>query len=475
VTDSNTANNSNPPVVTLVGPGPDLAIFKSHTGNFQAGQLGTYKITVENDGQASTTGPITVVDTLPNGLLYYSTSGQGWTCSAVGQTVTCTRNAAMVVGAISEIKLNVFVTDKAYPSVTNRATVSTPGDDVIPATMASGGSRVLGKADASSVSGSGANNVALDPTVVENGVGIYGAPYPASAAVSDQKAGSILVFPVYTSDAVNGTTQNTRIALTNSDLTRSVAVHLFFVDGTSCSISDSYICLTANQTTSFLASDIDPGTTGYIVAMAVNAQGCPIVFNALMGDEYVKFSTGHAANLSAEAISALPGLLNLTCSPALGSVTVNFDGVMYNALPRVLAADSIGSRADGNDTMLIVNRIGGNLGIGAATLGTLFGQLFNDTESGLSFQLSAGCQYRNSITGNTPRTTPRFEQFIPAGRTGWMKLWGGSDIGIVGAQLNHNSNASTSAGAFNQGHNLHALTLTTSATIALPIFPPSCQ
>jgi uncharacterized repeat protein (TIGR01451 family) len=214
-------------VVTLVGPGPDLAIFKSHTGNFQAGQIGTYKITVENDGQASTTGQITVVDTLPNGLLYYSTAGQGWTCSAVGQTVTCTRNAALVVGAISEITLNVFVTDKAYPSVTNRATVSTPGDDVIPATLSSGGSRVLGKADASSVSGSGANNVALDPTIVENGVGIYGAPYPASAAVSDQKAGSILVFPVYTSDATGGTTQNTRIALTNSDPERSVAVPPF--------------------------------------------------------------------------------------------------------------------------------------------------------------------------------------------------------------------------------------------------------
>ena len=54
-------------------------------------------------------------------------------------------------------------------------------------------------------------------------------------------------------------------------------------------------------------------------------------------------------------------------------MTINFDGVMYNPLPRVLALDSVGSRADGNDTLLIVDRIGGNLGTGAATLGTLFG------------------------------------------------------------------------------------------------------
>jgi hypothetical protein len=142
----------------------------------------------------------------------------------------------------------------------------------------------------------------------------------------------------------------------------------------------------------------------------------------------------------------------------------------------VLALDNIGSRADGNDTLLIVDRIGGNLGTGCATIGTLFGLLYNDTETGISFQIGAGAgQYRASITNNTPRTTPRFEQFIPAGRSGWMKLYGGTDIGIVGAALNHNPNASDSAGAFSQGHNLHKLTLTTSATLALPVFPPSCQ
>jgi len=452
-TDPNLGNNTTPVVVVVIVSGVDLAITKSHTGNFQVGHSGTYRLSVENVSQFPTTGTITVTDTLPNGLIYQSATGQGWTCSAAGQIVTCTRNAPLQSGAISEITLQVFVTSVAYPSVINTATVSTPGDM------------------------NASNNTATDPTVVENGQGVQGDPFPPTSPISDQKPGSILIYPVYTSDAVNGNSQNTRLTLTNTDPARAVAVHLFFVDGTSCSVADSYICLTAQQTTSFLASDIDPGTTGYVIAVAVNDQGCPIIFNQLIGDEYVKFATGHQANLGAEAVAALPGLLNVPCTLNTGTVALNFDGVMYNALPRVLADDSIGSKADGNDTMLIVDRIGGNLSTGASTLGTLFGILYDDAEVGVSFSLSGGCQLRGSLSNNFPRTTPRFEQFIPAGRSGWLKIYSQNSgaVGIVGAAIRFNPNSSASAGAFNQGHNLHKLTLTTEASVIFPIFPPSCQ
>ena len=53
-----------------------------------------------------------------------------------------------------------------------------------------------------------------------------------------------------------------------------------------------------------------------------------------------------------------------------------------------MALDSLGSRADGNDTLLILNRVGGNLGIGAATLGSLFGILYDDSETAFSFTFS---------------------------------------------------------------------------------------
>ncbi|MEO6724675.1 MAG: hypothetical protein ABIU20_05150, partial [Blastocatellia bacterium] len=127
-----------------------------------------------------------------------------------------------------------------------------------------------------------------------------------------------------------------------------------------------------------------------------------------------------------------------------------------------------------NDTLLIVDRIGGNLATGASTLGTLFGILYDDAENALSFQISGGCQLRSSLSNNFPRTAPRFENFIPAGRTGWLKIFSLSDIGILGAAINFNPNAGTSAGAFNQGHNLHKLTLTPAASLTIPIFPPSC-
>jgi len=293
-----------------------------------------------------------------------------------------------------------------------------------------------------------------------------------NSPMNDQKPGSVLIFNIYTS-STNANQQNTRINLTNTNTNLSSFVHLFFVDGTSCSVADSILCLTPNQTTSFLASDLDPGSTGYIVAIAIDGNGCPTNFNYLIGDEYVKFATGHAANLGAESISAIAGGLPL-CDSNSVTATLAFDGVSYNVVPRVLAVDNIPSRADGNDTLLILNRIGGNLATGPNTLGTIFGLLYDDSESVLSFSVTGSCQLRNSLSSTFPRTTPRFEQFIPSGRSGWMRLFSQSDIGITGAAINFNANAGTSAGAFNQGHNLHALTSTSTATYSIPVFPPGC-
>jgi hypothetical protein len=136
--------------------------------------------------------------------------------------------------------------------------------------------------------------------------------------------------------------------------------------------------------------------------------------------------------------------------------------------------DNLPSRADGNSTLLILNRIGGNLATGAGSLGTLFGVMFDDTEGGISFTVTGGCQLRNILSNDFPRTTPRFENFIPAGRSGWLKISSQSDLGISGAVLNFNPNAGASAGAFHQGHNLHKLTLTGAASYSIPVFPSGC-
>jgi hypothetical protein len=304
-----------------------------------------------------------------------------------------------------------------------------------------------------------------------------GSPYPAASEASDQKAGSVLFYNVYTSGATSGTAENTRINITNTNsaVGADAFVHLYFVSA-GCAIADSYICLTPNQTASFLASDVDPGVKGYIVAVAVDGVlGCPIRFNWLIGDEYVKFASGHAANLGAVAFSRVSTPTTEECGSGSFTSVMNFNGTDYNCSAAVLALDNVGSRADGNDTMVIINRVGGNLGIGAATLGTLFGLLYDDAENVLSFSVAGGCQLMSSLSNNFPRTTPRFETFIPAGRTGWAKFYNQTGaIGILGSAINLNANAASSAGAFNGGHNLHHLTLNCTMSYTVPVFPPSC-
>src|SRR5262249_20454431 len=168
-----------------------------------------------------------------------------------------------------------------------------------------------------------------------------GLTYPITSEVSDQKAGALLVFNTYTSSASAPAQENTRIDITNTSPTEPAWVHLFFVEGASCGIADTFICFTANQTASFTTADADPGTRGYIVALAVDPiDGTPAFFNFLIGDEYVKYATGHAANLGAEAVAKLAFANQILPDGTAASVVFdgNTDptaGGRYNRLPRV--------------------------------------------------------------------------------------------------------------------------------------------
>ena len=124
----NTANDtaSDPTTITQE---PDLSITKSHAGNFFQGQTtgATYTITVSNIGSASTSGTVTVSDTLPAGLTATAISGTGWTCTL--GTLTCTRSDALASAAsYPAITLTVTVAGNAPASVTNTATVSGGGE-----------------------------------------------------------------------------------------------------------------------------------------------------------------------------------------------------------------------------------------------------------------------------------------------------------------------------------------------------------
>ena len=129
--EANTVNNGATDPTNINGVS-DLAVAKTHTGNFAQGQTGAiYTLTVTNSGTASTSGTVTVIDTLPPGLTATAASGTGWTCTlnapAAGQ-VQCTRSDVLVNGSsYPAITLTVNVALDAAPSVTNTVTVSGGG------------------------------------------------------------------------------------------------------------------------------------------------------------------------------------------------------------------------------------------------------------------------------------------------------------------------------------------------------------
>ncbi len=112
---------------------PDLALSISHSGTFKQGDKGdTYTIVVSNVGAGSTTGLVTVSDTLPAGLTPTAADAgpiNGWTVSTSGQTVTATRSDALAGGAsYPALTVAVDVAPNAPQSVTNTASVSGGGE-----------------------------------------------------------------------------------------------------------------------------------------------------------------------------------------------------------------------------------------------------------------------------------------------------------------------------------------------------------
>lgn len=297
----------------------------------------------------------------------------------------------------------------------------------------------------------------------------------AGSEASAQKTGSVLIFNLYSSNAADPAREDTRLSLTNTHTSSPATVHLFFVNGDSCEVADVYLCLTANQTTTFFASEIDPGVTGYLIAVATDAVlGCPVNFNYLLGAADVKLASLHAASLSAESLAAVADQ-PVTCAPTDLVATVRFDGQRYNRLPRALALASLASLADGNATLLVLNRINGDLSARVSPLGKFFGLLYDDVERSFSFTAEGGCQFRQILSEQFPRTAPRYAQVIPSGHTGWLRLWAGEDYGLLGAALNFNPNVAGSALAYLGGRNLHKLTFTASVSLTVPLYPPHCQ
>ena len=285
---------------------------------------------------------------------------------------------------------------------------------------------------------------------------------------SSQRAGSILLFPLYSSSSTISSRHNTKINITNVDPSRPVFLHLFFIEGAGATVADSFLCLTANQTVSFLMSDLDPEVSGYLMAVAVDESGCPIQQNSLIGDAFFRLDSGHSGNIGAEAIAALTPV---ACSRTETSTRLQFDGVQYSLLGLTLAASHLPSPASGERTMIVLTSIGGSLADKVTSIGTLFGLIFNDTEQGFSFSANEGCQMVRILTSTYPRSTPRLPTIIPAGRSGWMKVWPTElNQALVGLIVTDGQGGV----GYNGARPLHKLTLG-ATSVEMPVIAPSCR
>ena len=116
----------------IEGAKPDL-LTAMHGGPFTEGTDGTLRVTETNNGVGWLTGPVTATITLPTALTFKAASGDGWTCDAHGQTVTCTNPANMAPGAASSLDITVGVASGAPRTVDVAAMSSSDSDVVDPA------------------------------------------------------------------------------------------------------------------------------------------------------------------------------------------------------------------------------------------------------------------------------------------------------------------------------------------------------
>ncbi len=295
--------------------------------------------------------------------------------------------------------------------------------------------------------------------------------------VSDQKAGSLLVYPFYTSKAQDR--RDTRVSISNVGPT-SVTVHMFMLDGSSCNQADQFVCLTPNASIAFKASDLDPEVTGWVFAVAVDGlTGYPITANSLIGNALVSDGE-YVGNYGAEAFWSKgdPATINPATSGGFGTATLNFNGGDmtapavggYDLLPSQFAVE-LQSTNDSYGQKLVTVGMTGDITEGspkgAGQVG--IGQLYNGNEKpfgSFSKILNDGCQAMAVISASVPRVPLGMAYLIPAGQVGTMKFFTGGGVGLI-------MTPKTLGNKWSGIRSLHKLS-TVSKTMTIPVFTPAC-
>lgn len=405
----------------------DLSLTKSVDNPTQTvGQNVVFTITVTNAGPSTATN-VTVKDVLPAGLSFVSADPAGAYNSGTGIWTVGT----IVKDATATLKITATVTQNA--TITNIAEVATsdqPDPDSTPNNQ--------------NPSEDDQAPATLNPSTFSN--------------PSDQKTGSLLVYPYYTSS----NSSDTRLTITNVGA-RQTYVHLLFLDGVTCQQSDLYLCLTPFASAAFQSSEFDPLITGYMLAIAVNEQGNPIANNSLIGNAFVR--NGLQAT---DTYGAIAFYSYANAAPAVGGTTeLRFDGVMYERVPNSFAVE-IQSPLESAQTLVTVGLNGnvntGNIN-GASMVGV--GQVINGRETpvgSFSGWHVGNCQVISPITVNSPRVPGSMAGVIPSGDIGTMRFNVGAATGLLFSRGSKWSGIRP----------LHDVRKTSDAKLIVPVFMPVC-
>lgn len=289
----------------------------------------------------------------------------------------------------------------------------------------------------------------------------------SAAIIGDQKPGSVLFYNRYTSNPTNTLREDTALNLTNTHPTDTANVRLFFVSGATCQTEDSALCLRPRQSISLLASDIDPGSRGYVIAIACDSAGQPTQFNWLVGNAVVKqpnVGGSYSATLSALAVAKrTSGAVTATG----GNAEMVFDDAVYDRLPGQLMIDNVPSQGGLNASAIsfyrpLADLAGGNSNAAVQVSGwsDAQGSIVNSSGS-----VSTACY--GEVNVSSLRLSPiQISQLIPAGANAWFALSTADLQPLLGAQFN--------SGPFSSGSTARALVFSAEYRIRVPIVAVTC-
>lgn len=317
----------------------------------------------------------------------------------------------------------------------------------------------------------------------------------AAVQVSDQKAGTMLVFPFYGSDGTGG---DTRLTITNvgpagagvgtaTTISNNLNVHLFFLDNT-CAQADVYLCFSKFQSYSFKASEWDPVTKrGELIAIPVDAMGYPISYNGLIGNAFVNTTVGTdkwVGNYSPEAFSSrgtLDNLGNFQLDPnAAANGLANANLLLNNGpLNQITGLDAgadklaveIQSPVDSKNQAILTMGLNGSIGgalSGNAAAGT--GVIYRNDEKAFSFTPpGGGCSVLTLINDASIRIVGGLSNSIGSGKTATV-VWNvaGPAVGLFVTPVQANSPWAGIRG-------LHKRDAAVNGRLAMPVFMPICQ